>query len=498
MIGRPPPLEEPAPGPAAELALATFVVLWAIATLFHEAAYPWRVQKPEELLVLLPTFWLLLRPTSLPRFVLAAGVQVASVLIQGPANVTNHWVFTTFVNATLLVAVARMALSRSGHVQPAAVFREFAPVARVELVILYAFAVLHKLNADFLNPALSCATTHYSETAARLTFLPPAPDVVAYGLIGGTLAVEIAIPVLVCVRRTRIVGLALGGAFHLLLALNPRYVFFDFSSMIFAMLFLFVPYDFAGALRELRWSPAARRAWARWGPALRRATSRAALAAGLGLAVWALLAHLAPRQTIWRVHLLDPRLMLGVTEGARAVFLLYGGALLAAFLLVVRSRPILPAVRGLDRIGLPHPLYALLLALLVLNGLSPYLGLKTQSSFSMFSNLRTEDGRSNHLFLPATLQIASYQRDMVSVLDSSHPRLQRLAVEGLRLPWFEFRRIASERPEASVTFVRAGRERRVPRIGDDPELGTPPPLLARWLLKFREVDPPERGTPCRH
>ena len=52
----------------------------------------------------------------------------------------------------------------------------------------------------------------------------------------------------------------------------------------------------------------------------------------------------------------------------------------------------------------------LLPVLVVLNGSSPYLGLKTETSFAMFSNLRTIGGLSNHLLVGAGVQVFDYQK----------------------------------------------------------------------------------------
>ena len=61
--------------------------------------------------------------------------------------------------------------------------------------------------------------------------------------------------------------------------------------------------------------------------------------------------------------------------------------------------------------------------LVVLNGFAPYLGLKTQTSFSMFSNLITENGKTNHFFIPSELQIFDYQREIVIIKDTNMKNL---------------------------------------------------------------------------
>lgn len=53
------------------------------------------------------------------------------------------------------------------------------------------------------------------------------------------------------------------------------------------------------------------------------------------------------------------------------------------------------------------------------------LGLRTQLSFSMFSNLRTEGGISNHLFMPRLLSLGIYPEDRVEILTTDDAELAR-------------------------------------------------------------------------
>ena len=51
----------------------------------------------------------------------------------------------------------------------------------------------------------------------------------------------------------------------------------------------------------------------------------------------------------------------------------------------------------------------------VLNGAAPYLGIKSQSTWTMFSNLRLENGSSNHFLVPASFQIFGELIEIVHV-----------------------------------------------------------------------------------
>eukprot|EP00747_Dinoflagellata_sp_TGD_P102936 gnl/TRDRNA2_/TRDRNA2_168801_c0_seq1.p1 gnl/TRDRNA2_/TRDRNA2_168801_c0~~gnl/TRDRNA2_/TRDRNA2_168801_c0_seq1.p1 ORF type:complete len:478 (+),score=28.88 gnl/TRDRNA2_/TRDRNA2_168801_c0_seq1:121-1554(+) len=63
----------------------------------------------------------------------------------------------------------------------------------------------------------------------------------------------------------------------------------------------------------------------------------------------------------------------------------------------------------------------------VLLGASPYLGLRTHATWSMFSNLRLEGSQSNHLIIPAWTQPFSFLRDVVVVLESDDPGIARFS-----------------------------------------------------------------------
>ena len=56
--------------------------------------------------------------------------------------------------------------ARSLRLDPAQFFSLFSPVVRGQLLLLYGFAVLHKLNFDFFDPAVSCAPEMLRETLA--------------------------------------------------------------------------------------------------------------------------------------------------------------------------------------------------------------------------------------------------------------------------------------------------------------------------------------------
>ena len=448
-------------------ALRVFAWLWAAGTLFHVGSFDlWS----ESLLVALGATWLLVRPGSVPVLLSFSVLQLADVWIQLPI-IPNHWLFAAFVDAALIAAFAVAAFaSGSLRVDAAALYRSFAPPVRVGVLVMYGFAVLHKLNTDFLSPAVSCASEFYRAQAAALPFVPGGDGFEALAIFA-TLGTEIAIPLLLVPRATRSAGIALGLLFHGFLAFNPISGFYNFSAILVALYALFAP-------------PAA----------LNRAAAglESVLASGAedlralpiaGLAVVTLLAGAG----LFAASELYARV------GSRSFFLVlwvpYG---LLTLGLAARHLPWRGAAADgghLPRALRIHPpLLAALPLLLAANGATPYLGLKTELSFSMFSNLRTEGGRTNHLFVPTATQLFDYQRDLVRILETGDPGMRAVAQLDRVLPYVEFRNHMSGHADARIAFERGGRRVELERAGDDPELVRPLPLAARKLLSFRTID----------
>lgn len=476
---------------AAGRALTLFAVFWAVATIFHQVAYPARHVGAPQYALTFAALWLLLRPSSLVRFLLLAATQAAWTLYSFPNGVTNHWIFTAFVNSAALLAFLCAAIEQKKlSVDRTRFFEIFAPTGRIALVILYFYAVFHKLNASYFNPESSCAVDHYQDIQVALAFLP-AGAWTYYLVIVGSLLVESAIPVLLCIRRTRIFGLLLGLSFHFVLAINPNHRFYNFSAMVFAMYFLFLPFDFRSGLRELLASSAAGR--------------RVAAAIDSGAArrwfrgvVWGIIALLLAAYALDADPGASERFLDVMSEVNRTAWVLYGGSVIVILLLVARRWNAVGATARLVSFRPPFAIMFVIPLLLFLNGLSPYLGLKTDTSFSMFSNLRTEGGATNHFIMPGGIRLVGYQDDLVQVVESSVGWLDRQAEEGDLITYFELRRVTAANPEMSITYIRDGKLHVVPRVGDNPELSQHFPTWQRMLFHFRPVALRSENFDCSH
>ncbi|MCO5169549.1 MAG: hypothetical protein M9894_24680 [Planctomycetes bacterium] len=473
-----------------------FSVAWSVYCLVHHALtyFSWLHLSGPELPMAAATLAaavaVLLRPSSVPRLAALLGLWSSYELYMLP-EVANHILLTLFIDLTVLLCLPGLPRRDEAPGGPgAALYRRFAPLVRVELLTLYLYAVLHKLNRDFFDPGASCGWELY----AQMTEVLPLPrwPALAQLTILGTLACEAAIPLLLLLRRTRAPGVCFAALFHLGLALHPNLYVASFTAMLFALFTLFLPVTFTARLVEL-WERSPARAW--WRGAGRRVAARTAgLVVGAGaVAAAPALAAMSKVQLVALVHHVGPWL-------GRVTF-----AVWMALWLTVVGRTLLARPHDQETawatIRPRHVGVALALPLLVLlNGLSPYLGLKTQSSFAMFSNLRTEGAVNNHLFMP-TVRLLDHQDDLARVLGSSDAYLAWVAAERERLPLFEVRRLATHKVRQRDFWVEVehrGQRLRYasPGLGGDPL--TPVPWLVGKLLHYRPIPDDDCPCGCRH
>lgn len=117
-----------------------------------------------------------------------------------------------------------------------------------------------------------------------------------------------------------------------------------------------------------------------------------------------------------------------------------------------------------------------------------------------FSDLRTEGGVHNHMFVPPW-KVASYQDDLVEIISTSIPELQAFMHGSDLLTSFELRRMVSATAgDFEIAFKRNGEFQQLYRRGDeapDSELLRPHPLWQAKLLHFRPVST-AKCAPCQH
>ncbi|MEY2402453.1 MAG: hypothetical protein QOD38_4, partial [Acidimicrobiaceae bacterium] len=228
--------------------VALFAVLWAAANLFHvwgPSGRAFELFSGSTTLGLVQAaagvvaVAVLLRPRSIA--LLAALAALGPVMLWFEAPVAgSHWVLASLVDLALLLAM--IAARWGDRLAPA-----FVPVARLVLIGFYFFAAFAKLNHAFFTPSVSCGTYYFDELAGSLgiSLHSASGGWWSHLVLIGVAATETSIPILLCFRRTRYAGVAVGLVFHSLIALDQTHLFSDFSSVLLALFVLFLPASFA-------------------------------------------------------------------------------------------------------------------------------------------------------------------------------------------------------------------------------------------------------------
>ena len=379
--------------------------------------------------------WLFLRPrasAALVAFLLAAFWRTVAIM----PFVPNHLLFMLFINLILLVScIEQFCQNRTFHLDYAKLFAAFAPPARTALLILYLFAVLAKLNTDYFNTDFSCAVVYISPfriADPSTSFASAVSQITIYASLG----LEILIPVLLYFKTTRSIGVVIALVFHLLLGLHPTLAIavMPFTFCIFAILILFLPDDWF------------RRITARYKLiSARKPLCALACAIVIGLVFLNSATVIASTEyfnapfsydRLVRLHTL-----VFIPNAMTAIWFLGFG------ILSYRSKTNLSVAGSSER---HRSLAWLVLLLLIGNGMCPYIGLKTTTSMTMFSNLRTEKGLGNHQLIPTAVRIFEFQDQLAQVVESNDPLLQPYVESGDWLTVFELRRICNRQFESTT------------------------------------------------
>ncbi len=273
-----------------------------------------------------------------------------------------------------------------GRADPAELTTLLKSAVKPAVILVYFLAVLSKLNWDFLNPALSCGSGLVNHVkflhGSKTSFL-------GYAGVYSTLVVEGGIPILLVVRRWVLPGIIFGVLFHLvtnayLTTINM------WPTPLFAGYSLFLSDGFweeARALPGLRFREFVDWRW------------------GVGIFFAVIFSWWIPIPHFQKVF-------------SYGVYPLYCVIIIAVVVFVwARTKTSDHADRVARRLD---PVLLVPCGLLFLSSMTPYLGYKTLNSNTMFSNLRTEGGRTNHLFLPISMQIFKYQRQLYEVVRVKH------------------------------------------------------------------------------
>lgn len=456
------PLREATDPDAGRLRL--FTIAWALANIVHLLRHASALTDGPTGSIGLATFVLaalvLLRPSDSRALVAMAVTGATHTALLFPL-VVNHAVIMLFVDLTVIAAWIRARAWRSSR--SPGWFSPVEPFLRLALVAAYASAAIAKLNSGFFSLPNSCAIALYEGASAGFPWETLLPGIWFAYVVAG---IELAIPALFLRARTRAYGVLLALAFHFVIVIGPYSPGLGFTWVLYALL---VPFfttrtveRFAGQLAGVRATVAS----------LHRFAWPAAVLIPLGVS----------GIVLWGV-------------GARSsVVLRWAVPVSVALVVLMQVAPQIWRDRTAPGIVRPFAIQGLaqfaVAALLLANAASPYLGGRTISAFTMYSNLTTEGGTSNHFFIPR-LQIATAQDDLVTVVASDDAYLDTLAEEGVRITWHELRRHLSANSSAAITYLRHGDSFALAAASADPELVSTDPVWHR-LVAHRLVPPDGR------
>lgn len=286
---------------------------------------------------------------------------------------------SAYLLACALAAVGWFVGTASGRA--ARMGRGLPQTVRVLTVLVYLFAGFHKLNADFLNPAVSCANAGLRALATHGQPAPLLPDAVLSWSLWPPLflGVELGLPWLAVWRPTlAVIAMA---AFHV-----PLTVIFA-PSFAITMMTGWICLVGERGLRAI-------------GETL-RARYALVLVMGLlpaGLTIATVFPHRLDTDPDWRV---------------KEAFV---WCVLATLVLTWwRHREVFSG-RAVWRHGAPARAVTLALGLAFsLHALTPYLGLGFHRTGAMLSNLRVDRGCENHLVVPSSLRIVDPYVEVVDI-----------------------------------------------------------------------------------
>ena len=435
--------------------LTVFTVLWAAGTALHVLGNP---DNPSDVAVYgiaLAVGLALARPSWPPALAMVGLATIAAIWSEAPI-LGNHWVLAGMIGLAAVVA-----LCIAGP-DPSRYWARFAPAARWCLLGFYAFAAFAKLNHDFFDPDVSCAPFYLRESADSLGVgaLADPPRWIEHATVWGTALIELAIPVLLVVRRTRYLGVVVALAFHFMLALDLTHQFYDFSSILLPLFVLFLPEQFAVDVRD------AVAAHIRRVTRIAIATAAAAVTAASATADNPNAVRFGIGWPAWQA--------LGVAS------------LVVVVVWLLRHRHAMP--REPEHALRVHPAMAVVVALVVVNGLTPYTEVKTAFGWNMYANLRTVAGDSNHLVVVDTLPLNHDQDDVVEIVESDDPALEFYATNRYGLTERRLRAYLHDHPDVTLTIRRD--DGPIERLAgaDVADFARAEPEWQRKLLVHRAVD----------
>jgi hypothetical protein len=442
---------------------AVFGFVWGLGHFVDEFRQPIRPFEDPfigllHMLVFFFAVSLMLRPSSTKRLGFLAAANIVVAFTQMP-QMPNHNMIYFMADIGILAMIAYADFSRRRALETW--YEGVEPFLRFALLIVYGSATLAKFNSAWFDPAVSCATTM---PAKEFSFLPFEVPWTSFWFMPFVVAgAEVIVALAPLIRKLRPWALPFAFVFHTTLSLTPVSQGLGFTVLLLSMLTLYLSDD---AMKDIY------NRGVKFQSAIKQNGTLPYFAYGYVIVAGslAILSWFAVNQDVFAFVRYIPALIL---------LILFGSALSYFSIRYYKSEQVKPAI------GAKNWVQVLVLAIVALNSLAPYLGVKTNATMTMFSNLKIEGGTTNHLVLPR-LPISTMADDLVKVYSTSNARVKTFNETGLLYTWHELQRLMSQTPTASISYERGGEIFTFEYAHQNPELVSTN-LVLHKLLGFRNA-----------
>lgn len=435
-----------------------FAFTWALAIMIDEARQPIRFDSGQlaswlSVVVFFTAAFLVRKPSSNPVLLILSALNILQLALAFPIT-TNHSTILGLTNI-LILAIAGFAKFKDKKLTSGFLYNGF-PALRLAFLIMYGSAAISKINSDFLfNLENSCATDLAAE---ELYWLPFALDFKSFAFLPFLIAgAELLVFLLPIFEKTRFAGIIFAVLFHTALSLTADSKGPGFTLVLFALLGLFLT---DGAARSAHDTV---RTVHRW---IRRYVEPWFLnfVWVLFLLIQANISFIEgwPGYGWWR------------WSGTLAVNIIWG------FILIRISWKFRHDKLGQRVAGFYGPLSFIVIGIVLLNSASPYLGGKTTSSMTMYSNLKVEGGESNHYLFPR-LPIKTPQDEIVTLIRVADPYLKEVMAREAKITMHELVRVLSMNPEQPIEYDFKGKRILLRQASDRPELVAYDPFWHKFI-----------------
>ena len=523
-----------------------FVIFYATAFLM-EMLEKWKYPGFSFAALFIVVFLVFTRVNKL-KFLIFLLLTTAYFLIFRFPDVANHVNLLIYLNIALIVGgIYSYFIDRDFSEQDERYFAMMLPILRSALILVYFIAGFHKLNRDFFNPQVSCASVFFlrivsviktdflslpilfwlifilllyfwhllssnlsilgnnkyldfilfmaigplaweilvlfkANTSFLLSLIPlisflTAIVVVAWEMLGG---------LLLAVAKFQLPILVFSLIMHFILA---PIGFVDFGALALALLLTFIPQNYYQLLINNICLNI-------FNFKINRVhiyfllNTLGGIIAGISYHIY---------------YLPNLKIITGFLFNLSAIIFIY--PLISVIFLPFTQRP---TWIGVSVFNSKMPKFMLFFPLLlVIFGFSSYLGLGTAGNFSMFSNLKTEGIKSNHLLLSQNpLKLFNYQEDTVEIYiafkEKNNRRfninLNNRPLQGHSLPLVEFKKIiykwTKTNQKVSMIFKYKDKVYQNRDIINDPVWKTTQQNWEMKLMNFRLISPVEPNE-CR-